>query len=82
MKQLIEHIPDFICDEGDTTHVIYSDTDSIYVHAHPLLKHRHPNFDELENGEKDKLLEDVALDFQDKITNYYDVIAKDVFNRD
>ena len=53
MKKLQE-IPPYICNEGDESYVIYSDTDSIYIHAHPLLKHKYPNFDELPDNEKDK----------------------------
>ena len=52
MKNLQE-IPPYICNEKDESFVIYSDTDSIYIHAHPLLKHMYPNFDELPDKEKD-----------------------------
>ena len=80
MKQLINQIPEYICDKGDESYVIYSDTDSIYIHAHPLLKHLYPDFDEWEDKEKDNKLEEVALRYQDLITDHYDDVAKDVFN--
>ena len=80
MKQLINQIPEYICDKGDESYVIYSDTDSIYIHAHPLLKHLYPDFDEWEDKEKDNKLEEVALRYQDLITDHYDTVAKDVFN--
>ena len=34
----IEDTPWWICDPDDTNYVAYSDTDSIYIHAEPLLK--------------------------------------------
>ena len=79
MKKLQE-IPPYICNEGEESYVIYSDTDSIYIHAHPLLKHKYPNFDELPDKEKDNKLEEVALEYQDLITDHYNTVAKDVFN--
>ena len=80
MKQLLTQIPEYICDKGDESYVIYSDTDSIYIHAHPLLKHLYPDFDKWEDKEKDNKLEEVALRYQDLITDHYDTVAKDVFN--
>ena len=80
MKQLINQIPEYICDKGDESYVIYSDTDSIYIHAHPLLKHLYPDFDKWGDKEKDNKLEEVALRYQDLITKHYDTVAKDVFN--
>ena len=80
MKQLIDHIPEHICDKGDHSYVIYSDTDSIYIHAHPLLKKLYPDFDKWEDKEKDDKLEEIALRYQDLITEHYDTVAKEVFN--
>ena len=79
MKKLQE-IPPYICNEKDESFVIYSDTDSIYIHAHPLLKHMYPNFDKLPDKEKDDKLEEVALEYQDLITDHYNTVAKEVFN--
>lgn len=79
MKHL-EDTPWWICDEGDTNYVNYSDTDSIYIHAEPILRHLHPNFDEMGEKEKDNALEKIALQYQDIITNSYDILAKDAFN--
>lgn len=81
MKHL-EETPWWICDEKDTNFVIYSDTDSIYVHAEPILKHLYPSFDDLNDKEKDNLLEKIALEYQDIITKSYDNLAKDCFNID
>jgi DNA polymerase elongation subunit (family B) len=76
----LEAIPEFICRPEDKNFCTYSDTDSIYLHAHPLLKHLHPNFDELSEDEQDDLLEKIALKYQDLITEYYDTLAREAFN--
>jgi len=79
MKHL-EDTPWWICDPEDTNYVAYSDTDSIYIHAEPLLRHLHSNFDEMSSEDKDNVLEDVALKYQDIITDSYDILATDCFN--
>ena len=79
MKHL-EETPWWICDPEDTNYVAYSDTDSIYIHAEPLLRHLYSNFDEMSNKERDDVLEKEALKYQDIITNDYDRLAKDCFN--
>tara|TARA_R110001592_G_scaffold39397_3_gene129679 strand:+ start:465 stop:1400 length:936 start_codon:yes stop_codon:yes gene_type:complete len=76
----IQDTPWWICDPEDVNYVAYSDTDSIYIHAEPLLRHLYPNFDEISSEEKDDKLEEVALKYQDIITNSYDTLAKDCFN--
>jgi len=78
----LEEIPSFICKEGDTNFAAYCDTDSVYIHAEPILNHLYPNFDEMEDKEKDEVLEKVALQYQDIITDYYNTLAKDCFNVD
>jgi DNA polymerase elongation subunit (family B) len=79
MKHL-EDTPWWICDEEHTNYVAYCDTDSVYVSAEPLLKHLYPDFEEKSDEEKDDLLEQVALKYQDIITKYYDTLAKECFN--
>jgi DNA polymerase elongation subunit (family B) len=79
MKHL-EDTPWWICDEGDFNFCAYVDTDSNYFNAEPLLKHLYPDFEDKPDGEKDDLLEKVALKYQDIITKYYDTLAKDAFN--
>ena len=76
----IEDTPRWICDQDDVNYVAYSDTDSIYIHAEPLLKHLHPNFEEFEDNIKDDILEEIALKYQDIITTSYDDLAKECFN--
>jgi DNA polymerase elongation subunit (family B) len=76
----LEDTPWWICDEGDVNYVAYSDTDSIYIHAEPLLKHLYPDFEEKPDKDKDDLLEEIALQYQDIITKSYDILAKKCFN--
>ncbi len=79
MKHL-EDTPWWICDPEDINYCAYVDTDSNYFHAEPLLRHRFPNFDEMSDKEKDTELENIALEYQDIITDHYNNVAKDVFN--
>ena len=79
MKHL-EDTPWWICDEGDYNFCAYVDTDSNYFNAEPLLKHLYPNFEDMSEEEKDDVLEQVALKYQDIITGYYDELARDCFN--
>ena len=66
MKHL-EETPWWICDEGDENYCAYVDTDSNYFNAEPLLKHLYPDFEEKDDTEKDNLLEQIALKYQDII---------------
>ena len=79
MKHL-EDTPWWICDPDDTNYVAYSDTDSIYIHAEPLLKHLYPEFEEMSSEDKDDKLEEIALKYQDIITDSYNDLAKNCFN--
>ena len=79
MKHL-EDTPWWICDPEDTNYCTYSDTDSIYMHAEPLLRFRHSNFDEMSASEKDDALESIAMDYEKLVTNSYDKLATDCFN--
>ena len=76
----IEDTPWWICDPDDINYVAYSDTDSIYIHAEPLLNHLFPDFSELDSDVKDDKLEEVALKYQDIITDSYSELAKECFN--
>lgn len=75
-----EEIPWWICKPGDKNFCTYVDTDSNYFHAEPLLKHLYSNFNEMDEKEKDDVLEKMALKYQDLITEYYNTLAKEVFN--
>jgi DNA polymerase elongation subunit (family B) len=76
----IEDTPWFICDEEDVNYCAYVDTDSNYFNAEPLLKHLYPNFEEFPEGEKDDILEKVALKYQDVINEEYNNLARNCFN--
>ncbi len=77
-----EEVPWWICKKGDKNFCTYVDTDSNYFHAEPLLRHLYPNFDEMDEKGKDDILEKMALQYQDLITEYYDTLARDAFNVD
>ena len=79
MKHL-EDTPWWICDTEDTNYVAYSDTDSIYIHAEPLLRFKYNNFDEMSEEEKDDKLEAIAVDYEKIVTKSYDSLALDCFN--
>ena len=76
----LESTPWFICKEGDTNYCAYVDTDSNYYNAEPLLRHLYPNFDEMGEEERDNKLEEIALKYQDLITDYYSQMSLEVFN--
>ena len=79
MKHL-EDTPWYICDKGDTNYCAYMDTDSVYIHAEPILKNLYPNFEQMTSEEKDSALEKLALEYQDIITDSYDTLASECFN--
>ena len=79
MKQL-ETTPWFICDKEDENYCVYVDTDSNYYNAEPMLRYLNPNFDSLSEEERDAKLEEIALEYQDLITDYYNILAKEAFN--
>ena len=68
MKHLAD-TPWYICDKGDTNYCAYMDTDSVYIHAEPILKNLYPNFQQMTSEEKDSALEKLALEYQDIITD-------------
>ena len=79
MKHL-EDTPWWICDPDDTNYCTYSDTDSIYMHAEPLLKFRNDDFDKMNAEEKDNALESIAMDYEGIVNESYDKLAIDCFN--
>ena len=81
MKHL-EDTPWWICDSEDTNYCTYSDTDSIYMHAEPILRHRHSDFDKMSAEEKDDALENIAMEYESVVTKSYDKLAKEVFRSD
>jgi DNA polymerase elongation subunit (family B) len=76
----LETTPWFIANKEDENYCVYVDTDSNYYNAEPLLRYLYPNFDEMEEEERDNKLEKIALKYQDLITEYYSTLAKEAFN--
>jgi hypothetical protein len=76
----LEETPWWICDKDDFNFCAYVDTDSNYFNAEPLLKYLYPDFEERSDEEKDDLLEQIALKYQDIITKHYDTLAQECFN--
>jgi len=66
--------------EGDENWVTYIDTDSLYIHFHPILRSLYSNFDNLEEQEKENLLEKESQKLQEKINEYYDDLIPKLFN--
>jgi hypothetical protein len=61
---------------------IYTDTDSVYYQALPLVKVHNPNIDENSDTEMIPAILSVAKEVQDYINKMYDVMAKRLFNID
>ena len=76
----LETTPWFIANKEDTNYCVYVDTDSNYYNAEPLLRYLYPNFDSMSEEERDTKLEEIALKYQDLITDYYSTLAKEAFN--
>jgi DNA polymerase elongation subunit (family B) len=76
----LETTPWFIANKEDENYCVYVDTDSNYYNAEPLLRYLYPNFDEMEEEERDNKLEKIALKYQDLITEYYSTLATEAFN--
>jgi len=76
----LETTPWYICNEEDTNYCAYMDTDSVYIHAEPMLRYLYPDFDTMSDEQKDEALEKIALKYQDVITNSYDTLAENCFN--
>ena len=76
----LETTPWFIANKEDENYCVYVDTDSNYYNAEPLLRHLYPNFDSMPEEERDAKLEEIALKYQDLITEYYNTLATEAFN--
>ena len=68
---------------GDTKdHIIYTDTDSIFCTAVPLVKHRNPNAD-IDNDEyMTKEILSITQEVQDFVNDSYDLFGKRFLNID
>ena len=63
-------------------YVIYTDTDSIFLSAIPLVKHRNPNADLTDDEYMTKEILSVTSEVQDFLNNSYNVFAKRFLNCD
>jgi DNA polymerase elongation subunit (family B) len=61
---------------------IYIDTDSVFFSATPLLDHRIPNWKENDQQTIAGFGNDIAVEMQDYLNNFYDILGKKVFNID
>jgi len=64
----------------DKEHCIYTDTDSVFFSALPLVKKRYPHIDYTDEKVMSEKILDVALDVQNHINKTYNVMAKKLFN--
>ena len=64
----------------DGDYNIYTDTDSVYFSALPLVKHRNPTINEQSDEEMVPAILAVAKEVQQYINKTYDVMSKRLFN--
>lgn len=62
--------------------VIYSDTDSCFVDAVPIIKKRFPDLDFNNDDEMTKAIMSVTTEVQTYVNKFYDIMAKRFFNLD
>jgi DNA polymerase family B len=67
-------------DEGDW--VIYSDTDSCFVDAVPIIQKRFPNVDFNSDDQMTKAIMEVTTEVQSYVNKFYNVMAKRFFSID
>lgn len=65
-------------EEGDW--VVYSDTDSCFVDAVPIIKKRFPNMDFSNDDEMTKAIMSVTTEVQVYVNKFYDIMAQRFFN--
>ena len=63
----------------DVDYNVYIDTDSIYMLAEPLVKHRYPNYKTFDETKMASLVNDIAEETQAFLNNFYDLLAERFF---
>ena len=58
---------------------VYIDTDSIYMMAEPLVKHRHPNYKEFDEQRMAQEVNTIAEETQTFLNNFYNLLAERFF---
>jgi len=66
--------------QSSDDHVIYIDTDSVFVSCLPLVKHRYPSIDVRDDTLMAERIYEIANEVQAYVNKMYDVLAKKVFN--
>jgi DNA polymerase elongation subunit (family B) len=61
-------------------YVIYTDTDSCFVDAIPIIKKRYPNIDFSNDDEMTKAIMSVTGEVQSYVNKFYDLMAERMFN--
>ena len=61
---------------------IYIDTDSVFFSAAPLMDKRIPDWRDNNQETIDGFVNDIAGEVQDYLNDFYDILAKKVFNID
>ena len=64
----------------DIDRVIYVDTDSCFVDAVPIIKHKFPNVDLKDDTAMTNAIMEVATEVQAYVNQFYDIMAKRFFN--
>jgi DNA polymerase elongation subunit (family B) len=67
---------------GAKDHNIYIDTDSVFFSATPLMDYRIPNWKDNKQDKIAGFVDEIAGEMQDYLNEFYDVLAKRVFNVD
>jgi DNA polymerase elongation subunit (family B) len=58
---------------------VYIDTDSIYMMAEPLVKHRYPNYKEFDQNRMAEEVNTIAEETQTFLNSFYDMLAERFF---
>jgi len=58
---------------------VYIDTDSIYMMAEPLVKHRYPNYKEFDQNRMAEEVNTIAEETQSFLNKFYDLLAERFF---
>jgi DNA polymerase elongation subunit (family B) len=58
---------------------VYIDTDSIYMMAEPLVKHRYPNYKEFDENRMAQEVNTIAEETQSFLNRFYDMLAERFF---
>jgi hypothetical protein len=65
---------------AESDYIVASDTDSMFVQALPVINHRNPEIDNNDDKAIIEKVQEIAKEFQSKVNNYYDTLAKESFN--